>query len=215
VSPERFYVPTKAIADAVAGREREVLGSLRILWTGKSRHICCPYPDHDDKHPSWRWDEATKRAYCTCTKSASIFDVVCKMLGITFEAAKVETAKMISRSDLICAGSEGKQKNRGRGRGSDIPAGNSSTAQHPLGCILAAYAVAKRLPLEFLRSLGLVEVFIGGVPAVKIPYFDAGGGDAAVRFRIALDGRDKFRWRRASKTILYGLDRSRRWVGRN
>jgi putative DNA primase/helicase len=78
--------------------------------------------------------------------------------------------------------------------------------QHP-GCTLAAYAEAKGLPVEFLRSLGLSEFKLNGIPVMRIPYFKTTGAEAVVRFRIALDGEDRFRWRKESKPCLYGLNR--------
>jgi hypothetical protein len=48
-------------------------------------------------------------------------------------------------------------------------------------------------------------------PAVRIPYRDAAGTDAAVRFRVALqkspDGGDRFKWKSGAKVCLYGRDR--------
>ena len=76
------YVPTQAIRQAVRGHETEVLRALGIAWQGGARHIACPYPDHADENPSWRWDERKARAYCTCIERAhSIFDVVMRMRG--------------------------------------------------------------------------------------------------------------------------------------
>ncbi len=198
------YVQTKAARDAVVGRESEVLAGLEITWTEKSSHIRCPYPNHDDQHPSWRWDAAKKRAHCTCTSSASIFDVVCKMKGVDFAAAKVAVAEMIGRTDLIRQHREEKKKG---GRGSNTPANTAATLQHPIGCTLAIYAGAKRLPVEFLKSHGLTDISYLGNPALKIPYLDAKGTETAVRFRIALDGKDKFRWKKGCKPLLYGLNR--------
>jgi hypothetical protein len=95
------YVPTRSIREAISGREIEILSSLGIRWNGSSAHIRCPYPDHDDKHLSWRWDQAKKRAHCTCASSTSILDVIAKVKGIDFEAAKIAAAEMIGRNDLI------------------------------------------------------------------------------------------------------------------
>src|SRR5436190_24276556 len=95
------YVPTKAIGDEVRGRESAVLTALGIHWDGKSSHIRCPYPDHEDQHPSWRWNQAKRRAHCTFTASASIFDVVAKVRGIGFEAVKIAVAEILGRADLI------------------------------------------------------------------------------------------------------------------
>lgn len=44
-----------------------------------------------------------------------------------------------------------------------------------------------------------------GAPAVRIPYLDRNGHEQAVRFRIGLDGKDRFRWKAGSKAFLYGL----------
>ena len=77
-------------------------------------------------------------------------------------------------------------------------------------CTLEAYAEAKGLSLDFLRSLGLADDTYGGTPAVRMPYVDRDGHEQAVRFRISLDGEDKFRWKRRSKLCLYGLTRIRR-----
>jgi hypothetical protein len=93
------------------------------------------------------------------------------------------------------------------GEGGDTPADNTATPQHPAGCTTSAYAEAKQLRQDFLRSLGLADVFINEIAAVKIPYLDAEGAETAVRFRVALSGKDKFLWRKGSKALLYGLDR--------
>ena len=141
------FVPTAAIRDAVEGRENNILSKLGIQGSGK-KHIRCPYPDHQDNHPSWRWDPAKRRAYCTCMRSDSIFDVICKMKGISFDAAKVEAAKIIGRTDLI---RRRRQKNNGR-EGVQSPGNDTATPQHPGGCTLADYAEAKHLRVDSLRS---------------------------------------------------------------
>jgi len=94
-------VPTRAIRAAVKGRELEILHGLNIEWKPGKPHIRCPYPSHNDEHPSWRWDPAKARAFCTCKKSHSIFDVVSVLKGVDFEAAKVFVAEAPGRKDLI------------------------------------------------------------------------------------------------------------------
>jgi hypothetical protein len=80
-----------------------------------------------------------------------------------------------------------------------------------VGCTLEDYAEAKGLPLDFLRSLGLADAKYGAgdTPSVRMPYVDSDGHEQAVRFRISLDGEDKFRWKQRSKLCLYGLTRLR------
>ena len=65
-------------------------------------------------------------------------------------------------------------------------------------------------PLDFLRSLGLSDAKYADAPAVRMPYVDRDGHEQAVRFRISLDGEDKFRWKQRSKLCLYGLTRLRK-----
>jgi len=44
----------------------------------------------------------------------------------------------------------------------------------------------------------------GIAPAISIPYFSHDGTDPAIRFRVALDGPDRFRWRKGSRPRLAG-----------
>lgn len=73
------------------------------------------------------------------------------------------------------------------------------------GLTLAAYAAAKHFSVAFLKRLGLREVYLSGTPAVAIPYRNAEGEELGVRFRLSMNGEDRFRWRKGSKTRLYGL----------
>src|SRR5215207_5091425 len=73
------------------------------------------------------------------------------------------------------------------------------------GCTLEDYAAAKKLPVEFLRGLSLKDVTYEDRPALRIPYPDEYGQEVAVRFRISLEGAQKFRWRSGDKPRLYGL----------
>jgi hypothetical protein len=107
--PGHCQVPTRVIQAAVKGREAEILDSLEIDWRSGQPHITCPYPDHDDDDPSWRWDDKKARAYCTCIGgSHSILDVVGAKEGVDFEAAKIRVAQILKRDDLIREGSLGK-----------------------------------------------------------------------------------------------------------
>ena len=85
----------------------------------------------------------------------------------------------------------------------------TATVQPPLGCTLAGYAEAKRLPLELLAQLGLTEQAYLGRRAVRIPYLDPAGNQAAVRYRVALQKTPEtggaFRWQKGTKPIPYGL----------
>ena len=99
-TPPEVYVATADIRTSVNGRETDLLDALGILWRAGRPHINCPYPDHSDKNPSWRWDEQKRCAICTCG-SDSILKVLIKVEGISFEAAKIRAAEILGRQDLI------------------------------------------------------------------------------------------------------------------
>lgn len=104
----------------------------------------------------------------------------------------------------------------GKGRLSDLPTekqiqngkseSKSSGDSSDLGVTLAQLANAKHLPVDFLRSLGLSDFKLSGLPVVKIPYLTEDGQEVAVRFRQALTGA-RFKWRKGDHVLPYGLDR--------
>ena len=103
MSAER-YAATKAIQQAVCRRETDVLKALDIRWQEGTPHISCPYPDHADENPSWRWDKGKAKAYCTCIARRgghAILEVVMQVERIEFEAAKLRVAEILGRHDLI------------------------------------------------------------------------------------------------------------------
>ncbi|MBN2352509.1 MAG: hypothetical protein JXD23_08070 [Spirochaetales bacterium] len=67
------------------------------------------------------------------------------------------------------------------------------------------YASAKKLPLAFLKKIGLETIYFKKAPAVKFPYYNEAGDEVACRFRLALHGDNRFRWRKGSRVMLYGL----------
>src|SRR6516162_8988133 len=97
------FVATKAVHATVRGRETDILDALGIPWRQGRPHIRCPYPDHIDNNPSWRWDPKRDCAFCTCqgSKADGIFDIVMKVRCLDFEAAKILVAELLHREDLI------------------------------------------------------------------------------------------------------------------
>jgi hypothetical protein len=81
----------------------------------------------------------------------------------------------------------------------------SDDARPEHGCTLKEYSEEKKLPEDFLRGLGLRDVTYLEKPAVRIPYPDEEGQEVAVRFRVSMDGTEKFRWRSGDKPTFYGL----------
>jgi hypothetical protein len=115
---------------------------------------------------------------------------------------KIVTAVGLTLADLF--------PKRGTGDGgAGIPPDSSANVQTAQGCTLEQYAAAKRLPLDFLRNLGLSEISYMEARAVRIPYRDTRGEEVTVRFRRALskssDGDNRFCWKKGAKPCLYGL----------
>jgi hypothetical protein len=73
---------------------------------------------------------------------------------------------------------------------------------------VAAYARAKRLDTDRLRAWGLTDLQGGGI---EIPYRTTDGQTTCVRYRLALEGENRFRWRQGDAPILYGLWRWSEW----
>ena len=63
----------------------------------------------------------------------------------------------------------------------------------------------KQIPRQFLKTLGLANSSFNGTPTLTIPYYDEDETLISTRYRTALDGPDKFRWKTGSKLIPYGL----------
>src|SRR5829696_8973662 len=81
----------------------------------------------------------------------------------------------------------------------------SGDARPEHGCTLKEYSEEKKLPEGFLRGLGLRDVTYFEKPVVRIPYPDKEGQEVAVRFRVSLEGAEKFKWRSGDKAGPYGL----------
>ena len=160
------YVVTKAIKDAVGGREGEILDGLNIPWRNGRQHISGPYPGQDDRNPSWRWDDQRRRAYCTCItdrKSDGVFDILAKMLGLDFEAAKLRAAELLGRGDLI------KLKGDGTGQKADA-ASLLDPPQALRDDSLVALYLAARLGLEDPAAVPLPTTKAVGWQS--LPYYD-------------------------------------------
>ena len=99
----------------IAGRETEVLDALKIEWRKASvggKHMRCPFPDHEDKNPSWRWDAKGVKWHCTCgERSGSVFDAVIRMgKASDFVSAAIWVRKALKLGEVhadpvsFCAG---------------------------------------------------------------------------------------------------------------
>lgn len=203
------YVVTSEIKAAVQGRETDVLDALGVEWRRctSSNHIACPYPEHGSDGDNWRWDSKKAKAFCTCQSghADSILDVVVKCTGLDLDGAKVRTAEIIGRGDLV------KTKGRKGGQKTDAvslmhPATSAEAADLP-----RAY-LAHRLGIEpgdvlmpTTKSVGWralsywdppakaggKPVEVGQFPCVVFATVAADGGMHAHRIFVAPDGAGK------------------------
>lgn len=174
-----------SIPDALM-REIEIGVLARAGFTRRDEIIFrCPAEGHEDRHPSARWNP--QKAVWRCD--------VCGVAGGAFNLA-----------DKL--GIERPEKGGGD---TNPPKHTRNTATPPAaGCTLAEYAEAKKLPIDFLRILGLSDILYKGKPAVRMAYRRRDGTESnTVRFRLQMDKSKpdaRFVWKTGSKTFLYGLD---------
>jgi putative DNA primase/helicase len=159
-------------------------GELPGLKPGSGDEALALCPFHEDRNPSLSVNLVTGLFNCFgCDAKGDVFDFYKKRRGLDFKAALAELA--------IRAGVELGGK------------GDTSGYQ---SLSIKEFALAKKLPLEFLKAQGVQEYrFPDGAVATDFHYLDEKGGLKAVRHRFANKGDKKFRWRKGDKVFLYGL----------
>ncbi len=75
------------------------------------------------------------------------------------------------------------------------------------GVNLDTLAKAKSIPADYLKGLGVSDFKYNGQPAVKIPYYAEDGTEISIRFRLAITGDTRFKWRKGNHALPYGLNR--------
>jgi hypothetical protein len=174
-------------------------------------------PAHDDRHPSLSIRENDGRILVHCFAGCPV-DAVVAAIGLEmrdlFADVRTTPGEWRATGQRWSGNphSSGDPGDAGAGEAPSVAplhADQEGSRARPLGCRLEDYAEAKGLPVDFLRSLGLTDAKYGDTPAVRMPYVDADGLEQAVRFRISIDGEDKFRWKQRPKLCLYGLSRLR------
>ncbi len=185
----------------------------RVKRSGSGWVARCPA--HEDRHASLSIAEGDDgRVLLKCHAGCTVEEIVSALrLTIADLFPDTRTAPGDSLATL-----QHRSANPPPSTDSGVEGGADEVTDAPLqpdqeglrACTLDAYSEAKGLPVEFLRSLGLSDAKYADRPAVRMPYVDTDGHEQAVRFRIALDGDDKFRWKKRSKLCLYGLSRLRK-----
>ncbi|MFC1928645.1 hypothetical protein ACFLXK_03450 [Chloroflexota bacterium] len=75
------------------------------------------------------------------------------------------------------------------------------------GVNLDTLSKAKNIPVDYLKGLGVRDFKYNGQPAIKIPYYGEDGTEISIRFRLAITGDNRFKWRKGDQALPYGLNR--------
>jgi hypothetical protein len=163
-------------------------------------------PAHDDQYSSLSVHHRDGRWLLNCHAGCACRDVV-EALGLEMQALFDEGSGGGGRSTPANNRATAQPLTRtSSGATGEMPPTLGTSAERRAGLTLDQYGVAKNIPAEFLRSIGLTEISLDRLPALRMPYYGMAGEERAVRIRIALDG-DRFRWKSGSKPLLYGLHR--------
>jgi hypothetical protein len=178
-----------------------VLGRLNVANRHGDKAMCfCPVHD-DNNNPSLSIKAENGKLLLHCFAGCQPEDVVSEM-GLEMKDLFVEGGggSSIPSNTPAHLHAEGQKPHA---NGQNGRAQGDARVEH--GCTLGDYAEEKKLPRDFLGGLGLRDVTYVEKPAVRIPYPDEAGQEVAVRFRVSLEGAEKFKWRRGDKPLPYGL----------
>jgi hypothetical protein len=179
----------------------DVLDRLNVASRNGERAMCfCPA--HDDRNnPSLSIKAENGTLLLHCFAGCQPEDIVSEM-GLDMKDLFAEGgggSSIPPRTPARLHAQDGKAHTNGQnGRA-------RYDARFGHGCTLGDYSKEKKLPEDFLRGLSLRDVTYLEKPAVRIPYPNEQGQEVAVRFRVSMNGTEKFRWRSGDKPLPYGL----------
>ena len=177
----------------------EFLSSLEgVKRTDKSEYMAL-CPAHADHNPSLSIKEADGKILINCFASCTNLEIL-KAMGLSEKDLFPDNGGMAIYCGKSCQPvnhTKIQLQNR-----VDIP---MSTIVN--GVNLEELSTEKKLPIDFLESLGIRNMTYLSKPTIKIPYFSEDHTEIAVRFRTALTGDCRFKWRKGDHAMPYGLDR--------
>ena len=201
-----------------ASPSQQVLQRLQqVQRRGEAWIALCPA--HDDRNPSLSIREGDDgrillKCHAGCAAEAIVAALGLQMRDLFAAPAQPSTAAQRSPDRVRPSASGSRKRMRKADRPPARPAqpgspsGATPSSPGPGGLTLEQYAEAKRLPLAFLKEeLRLSQITYQSQKVVRLPYVDQEGVEVAIRYRLALDGNNRFRWRRGSRVCPYGLSR--------
>jgi hypothetical protein len=150
----------------------------------------CPFPDHNDQHPSFTVDLKTGRFICFGCGRKGTARELCAGLD------------QFMKQGVVCPDNQSGSLTHGS---VVSPVFGRTPNASPSGLTFDELIAQKALSPEVLQREGVMQSKYAGIPCVRIPYYSESGQCLAVRIRKALQG-DRFRWRTGDKSVLYGLN---------
>jgi DNA-binding transcriptional ArsR family regulator len=163
---------------------------MRVRATKDGKHVMARCPFHDDDEPSLSLTLRNGKLLTHCFVCGNVYDRLLELAGI-----KSATARPIAP-----------RRRQQQQPASDAP----EMAQRLRNFGIAELADAKRLDAEKLIAWHVRELPDGGI---EILYLTREGELHAVQYRYALEGDNRFKWRKGDTAILYGLWRLCEWTG--
>ena len=168
-------------------------------------------PAHDDQHPSLSITERNGRVLVKCFAGCEQEKVIesLRERGLWGKSMQgnippVKGVTPLRRDKAESQPKEISKKMSSHKSNTAGVTGDKPVTDH-LGLTLASLAEAKKLSITFLREFGLHDIRRNGQPAVRIPYMDPEGQVIGTRYRLTLNGSQRFLWKKGDKARLYGL----------
>ena len=180
-----------------------------VKQTGDYWVAPCPLPGHKTPAGHLTLKDAGDKVLITCQGGRHTYRDICQWLG--FDSLTYSNNGLGGYSTL----GEGSYSvtlppKRGDSASKNVD-GSITPPAFPsvIGITVAQLAEAKHLPIDFLKALGIGDFKYTGQAAVRIPYYEENGQETIVRFRLALSGDSRFKWRKGDKanSVPYGVNR--------
>ncbi|MCL0048210.1 hypothetical protein M1N20_02005 [Dehalococcoidia bacterium] len=166
----------------------------------------CPVSGHQTPEGHLTLKDTGVKALVTCQGGRHSYQDICQVLGFS-SLTYSDGGRGNITGGQGCKTVKHLKKHQDLATKTTVKHLTPSMSTVSTGVNLSALAEAKRLPAEFLESLGLRNFSYKGESSVRIPYYSEDGQELAVRFRLALSGDFRFRWRKGDHAVPYGLNK--------
>jgi hypothetical protein len=160
----------------------------------------CLIPGHNTPKDHLNLKDVGNKALVTCQGGKHTYRDICQSLGFDSLTYSDNGIGGNATSGKGCEPVNTPPKHVQKGSTPPLLAGVS-------GVNLDTLAKTKKIPADYLKGLGIADFRCNGLPAVKIPYYGENGAEISMRFRLAITGDNRFKWRKGDHALPYGLNR--------